>query len=373
MKALQIGNLKVEVPIVQGGMGVAVSLSGLASAVANQGGIGVISSVGIGLHYGTGKYTRANDREGFRHEIRKARQLSPNGVIGANIMLAVSDFDNFFKLALEEKLDIVFVGAGLFIKKPETVTTEEFINSKTKLVPKISSARAAQLTFKVWDEKFHRLPDAVVIEGAKAGGHLGFKKQELLDGPKSIYQIIKETREILLPFQDKYGFEIPIIAGGGIYTGKDIQKAFLSGANGVKMGTRFVTTHECDADINFKMQYINATKPEDVVIIDSPVGLPGRAIDNDFLRGVAKGNKKPVSCPFKCLKTCNYKEVPYCIAEALYNASIGDFENGFAFAGSNGYRATEIISVEETFNQIKAEYLEAKFNAKRAEIDAILV
>ncbi len=356
MKSLQIGNLTVKYPIIQGGMGVGVSLSGLAAAVANQGGIGVISAVGIGLFDNDNrKHFKEKNKNAFRNEIRKARILSPDGIIGANIMLAVTDFDDLFKVAIDEELDIVFIGAGLLIKKPSTLTMDEFVNSKTKIVPKISSARAAALTFKVWDDKFGRLPDAVVIEGAKAGGHLGFKKTELVHGSKPLNQIIKETREILKPFEEKYNTKIPIIAGGGVYTGNDIYKTMQAGADAVKMGTRFVTTEECDADIAFKMQYINATE-EDVTLIDSPVGLPGRVIENDFIRSVRAGEKKPVKCGWKCLKTCNYKEVPYCIAEALFNAAQGRLDDGFAFAGSNAYKATKIETVEEVFNTLKSEY-----------------
>ncbi len=366
MKSLQIGNLTVKYPIVQGGMGVGVSLSGLASAVANQGGIGVISAVGIGLlEKDNKKHFREKNKSAFRNEIRKARILSPNGVIGANIMLAVTDFDALFKVALDEELDIVFIGAGLLIKKPESVTMDEFVNSKTKIVPKISSARAAALTFKVWDDKFGRLPDAVVIEGAKAGGHLGFKRNELINGSKSLYRIIKETREILKPFEQKYGIRIPIIAGGGIYTGKDILKAEKAGADAVKMGTRFVTTEECDADIAFKMQYINASE-DDITIINSPVGLPGRVVENDFIREVRAGEKKPVKCSWKCLKTCNYKEVPYCIADALFNAAQGRLDQGFAFAGSNAYKATKIETVQEVFDTLISEYALASLSSKNS-------
>ena len=361
MKALKIGDLTVRLPIIQGGMGVGVSLSGLASAVANQGGVGVISAVGIGMNYKSkGKYSKKANSDGFREEIRKARKLSPNGVLGANIMLAVTDFDDLFKVALEEKLDIVFVGAGLFLKIPSTLTKEEFLHSEMKIVPKISSARAAELTLKVWAEKFGRLPDALVIEGAKAGGHLGFKKKDLGKDAKPLNEIIKETKSVLKKYEDKFLVKIPIIAGGGVYTGKDIYKTMRAGADAVKMGTKFVTTFECDADINFKKQYLNASNQDDIVLIDSPVGLPGRAVNNDFLKSVEKGEKKPVKCDWQCLKSCKYKEVPYCIAEALFNAAQGDLDNGFAFAGSNAYKATKIQSVKEVFDELILEYTKEK-------------
>ncbi len=366
MKALQIGDLTVPVPIVQGGMGIGVSLSGLASAVANQGGIGVISSVGIGMSYESkGKYSRKSNLEGFIREIRKAKELAPNGILGANIMLAITDFDDMFKAALDEKLDIVFVGAGLLIKKPETVTMDEFVNSKTKIVPKISSARAADLTFRVWAKNFGRVPDAVVVEGSKAGGHLGFKKEELTGKTKSLIEIVGETKEVLKKYEDEFGRKIPVIAGGGIYTGEDMYETMKAGADAVKVGTRFVTTYECDADMNFKMQYLEASKPEDVIIIDSPVGLPGRAINNKFLQQIAAGEKKPVSCSWQCLKGCDYRKIPYCIAEALFNAAKGNLERGFAFAGSNGYRATKIETVEEVFDDLIAGY----YNSSDVEIE----
>jgi len=356
MKTLQIGDLKVKYPIVQGGMGVGVSLSGLAGAVANQGGIGVISAVAIGLiHNELEGNVKKRNREGFRLEIRKAREISPNGVIGANIMLAVTDFDALFKIALDEKLDIVFIGAGLLIKKPESVTLDEFLNTKTKIVPKISSARAANLIFKSWDEKFNRIPDAVVIEGVKAGGHLGFKKNQVVGKHETLEEILEGTKEIIKPYEEKYNIKVPIIVGGGIYDGYDIYNIMQKGADGVKMGTRFVTTEECDADIAFKIQYIKA-KEEDVTIIDSPVGLPGRAIENDFIREVRAGVKKPVNCKYKCLKTCDYTKVSYCIAEALCNAAIGDLKNGFAFTGSNAFLADKIETVPEIFEKLKSEY-----------------
>jgi len=361
MKSLQIGDLTVRYPIVQGGMGVGISLSGLASAVANQGGIGVISAVGIGMLEGDRKHYRENNQKLFRREIRKARELSPTGALGANIMFAITDFEDMFRISLEEGLDVVIVGAGLFLKKPESVSEEEFMTTKTKIIPKLSSGRAVKLTFKVWDEKFGKIPDAVVIEGPMAGGHLGFKKRELTGELQPLEDIVRDTREVLKPFEDKYGVHIPIIAGGGIYTGEDMFNIMQQGADAVKMGTRFVTTEECDASLEFKMEYINAKK-DDIVIIDSPVGLPGRAVENDFIRSVNAGEKKPVKCAWRCLKSCDWRNVPYCIADALANAAQGNLENGFAFAGSNAYRATEIQTVEEVFNEIIEEYNQAEIN-----------
>ncbi len=365
MKPLQIGNLKVRIPIIQGGMGIGISLSGLASAVANAGGIGVISATGIGMNYkNKGKYSKEANLRGFRAEIRRARKLSPNGVIGANIMLAVTDFDDLFRVAYDEGIDVVFAGAGLFLKRPSTLTEKEFANSSVKTVPKISSARAAGLTLKVWGDKFGRLPDALVIEGADAGGHLGFKKKELLDNPPSLTSLIKEVKVVTSKYEKDFSVKIPLIAGGGIYTGKDIYKVLRAGADAVKLGTRFVTTYECDADIAFKMQYVNAGSKDDIVLIDSPVGLPGRAVNNSFLKDVSEGKKKPVKCDWQCLKSCNYKKVSYCIAEALFNAAQGNLDKGFAFSGTNGFRAERIESVKDVFADLIESYNEFCYRNK---------
>lgn len=357
MNAMNIGGLIVPKPIIQGGMGVCVSLSGLASAVANEGGIGVISAVGIGM-------TEPNYRKNFkesnkialRKEIKKAREKS-NGIIGINIMMAVSDYDDLLKISYEEKVDVVISGAGLPLKLPSF--TED---NTTKFIPKISSARAAKLILKVWDEKYSRVPDAFVVEGPLAGGHLGFKKEEVTDPDILLTSVIKEIIKVKDEYEQKYGKLINIIAGGGIYTGKDMFEVMQAGANGVKIGTRFVTTDECDVSYEFKQNYIKCT-PDDITIIESPVGLPARVITNDFVKQIQRGEQKPVKCPWKCLKTCDFKKVQFCVAEALFNSAQGDFTNGFSFAGSNAHLANKIISVKETFRQIEEEYFQEKLRA----------
>ncbi len=359
MNTLKIGNLDIKLPIVQGGMGVCVSLSGLASAVANEGGIGVISAVGIGMTEANYKnnYKEAN-KTALRKEIRKAR-LKSRGVIGVNIMLAASDFDDLFKIALEEKIDVIFIGAGLFLKKPENIELSVFKNTLTKFIPKVSSARAAKIIFRQWSDKYNRVPDALVVEGPLSGGHQGFKMSDVINPEISLSSIIIDTIKEIKPYEQKYGIEIPVIAGGGIYTGKDISDIMSAGASGVKMGTRFVTTNECDVSENYKKNYLSCNK-DDITIIKSPVGLPARVITNDFVKQIQQGNQKPVSCPWRCLKSCDYKNVQFCIAKTLFNAAQGDFTNGFSFAGTKAYMAEEIISVKETVNQIKEEYFQEK-------------
>ncbi len=352
--SLKIGDLKIKKPIIQGGMGVGISLSGLASAVANEGGVGVIATPGIGLmeldinqHY-----KKANSRA-LINEIKKARKKT-NGVLGVNIMLALSNSDELIYESVKEGIDIIFLSAGLPIKIPKSLTLEQLKNSKTKFVPIVSSARSARIIFKYWD-RYESIPDAVVIEGPKAGGHLGFKKDQINNHNYSLEKIFPEVIEEIMPYQKKRKVHVPVVVAGGIYSGADIYKYLELGADGIQMGTRFVATHECDASDNFKRSYLNATK-SDITIIDSPVGLPGRVIKNSFINDVDSGIKKPFKCPMKCLRTCDFRKVPYCIADALANAKKGNLENGFAFAGENVFKVNEIISVKELFKKLEKEY-----------------
>ena len=340
MKTLTIGDLKARIPIIQGGMGVGISLSGLASAVANEGGIGVISAAGLGLLYkklSPSNYTEAGNL-GLAEEIRKAREKA-KGIIGVNVMVALSDFAELVKTSIAEKVDIIFSGAGLPLDLPSFLKKD----SVTKLVPIVSSARAVRIICEKWKNNYDYLPDAVVLEGPKAGGH--FSLEELLP------QVVEEVSH----FEQKYDKKIPVIAAGGIYTGEDIKRMIDLGASGVQLGTRFVTTTECDASEAFKQTYIQAEE-KDIEIIKSPVGMPGRAIHCSFLEKVKAGIKQPKACPFNCIKTCDISRSPYCIVTALYNAFKGNFENGYAFAGSNAWRANKITSVRETITELMNEW-----------------
>lgn len=351
MKNLQIGNLIIPLPLIQGGMGVGISLSGLAAAVANEGGVGVISSAGLGLLYKehSKDFLEANIY-GLREEIRKARRMT-SGVIGVNVMVAMSNFADMVKTAISEKVDIIFSGAGLPLDLPSFLNKD----SHTKLVPIVSSARAAKIICEKWKTKYDYLPDAVVVEGPKAGGHLGFKTAQIDDPDYALEKLIPEVLNEVKPIEEKYDHPIPVIAAGGIYTGQDMYDIMQMGAAGVQMGTRFVTTEECDASEAFKRSYIDASK-EDIEIITSPVGMPGRAIGSNFLERVKEGKKQPLQCPFQCIKTCEVSSSPYCIIVALINAVKGNFEKGFAFAGSNAFKATKIITVKELVNSIVSEF-----------------
>ncbi|MFC2133107.1 NAD(P)H-dependent flavin oxidoreductase [Bacteroidota bacterium] len=358
MPKLKIDDLEVEKPIIQGGMGVGISMSGLASAVTNAGGIGVISSIGLGLINGPKdlKFRKENKIQ-LKKEIAKARELT-KGVFGLNIMLAISDYDDIIKIAFEEKVDIVFLGAGLPLKMPAFLSNGQLKKSYTKTGVIVSSARAANIIFQAWQKNFDHVPDAVVVEGPMAGGHLGFKNEQINDPNFALENLVPQVIDVIQIYEKEMGKEIPVLAAGGVFTGADIYKFMNLGAKGVQMATRFVATHECDASIKFKEAYLKCRK-EDISIIKSPVGLPGRAIINSFLEEVASGERKPFNCPWKCLKTCNYKESPYCIADALVNAQKGILEEGFTFAGSNAYRVDKIVSVKELIESLTEEFEEA--------------
>jgi len=360
MQSFNIGDLNVKLPIVQGGMGVAVSLSGLASAVANAGGIGVISAAGIGmLEPDYMKNFHEANKRALRKEIRKAKSMT-HGVLGVNIMMALTDHEELIKVAIEEKIDIIFMGAGLPLKIPHIIAEAGLSGHHTRLVPKVSSAKAAHLIFRYWESHYNFLPDAVVVEGPMAGGHLGFKKENLGMNRIPLQQLVEETVSVIRPFEEASGKTIPVIAGGGLQTGKDIYEIMKAGAKGVKIGTRCVTAHECDASLAYKESYLAARK-EDIVIIDSPVGLPGRVVKNEFVQQIMNGEAKPFKCPWKCLSSCDYRKAPFCIAQALFNSARGNMEEGFAFAGANAYLATEINHVSDVINDLVAGFNHESF------------
>ncbi|MCD4732683.1 nitronate monooxygenase [bacterium] len=363
MPRLTVGDLKMRLPIVQGGMGVGVSLSGLAAAVANEGGVGVISAAIIG------KGSTAVHEDGLRarklelaEEIRAARRHT-KGAIGVNILVALTDYEELLKVCVEEEVDFVFLGAGLPLKLPDSFFYLSERYRAPKIVPIVSSARATKLLFRSWEKRHGRLPDAVVVEGPMAGGHLGFKPSELDDPENALEKILPQVIKVVRAFEERLELKIPIIAAGGIYTGADIHRILELGADGVQMATRFVTTFECDASLEFKKTYLNAKK-EDLTIIDSPVGLPGRAIKNDFLAAVEAGKKIPIQCPWQCLVTCDHTVAPYCIAVALEQARHGRLKHGFAFAGSNAWRADKLVSVKELIHSLIREYELARLGEK---------
>lgn len=368
--SLNIGGLVAKTPIVQGGMGVGISLHRLASAVAAEGGIGVIAGAMIGMREpDVAKDPIGANSRALAKEISKARELT-DGVIGVNIMVALTDFASLVRTSIYERADIIFSGAGLPTDLPKIFRNacdekkEEF---KTKLVPIVSSARAATILCKKWLSRADYLPDAFVVEGPKAGGHLGYKPEDLDSPAHALETIVPQVVDAVKPFEDSHGRQIPVIAAGGVYSGEDIHRFLKMGASGVQMGTRFVATEECDADIRFKEAYVNA-KEEDIAIIKSPVGMPGRALKGRFIEALEEG-KRNFRCLFHCISTCNPEKSPYCIASALLNAMKGNLEKGFAFSGANVFRVNQIITVKELMNSLQQEFetAVAKFRNTQAE------
>ncbi|MFC1953228.1 NAD(P)H-dependent flavin oxidoreductase [Chloroflexota bacterium] len=355
---LKIGDLESDIPIVQGGMGVGISLSRLASAVANEGGIGVISATGIGmLEPDFNSNFKGANKRALRKEIKLARDLT-NGLIGVNILVALTDYFDLLEVAVEEGANFVFLGAGLPLKVPKTILPDKSGKTAVKVIPIVSSPRAANLIFQYWGKHYNHVPDAVVVEGPLAGGHLGYKKEQINNPDYTLEKTLPEVISVLRPYEEDFNKCIPVIAAGGVYTGTDINKFIKAGAQGVQMGTRFVATHECDASPKFKEAYVKCQQ-EDLTIINSPVGLPGRAIKNRFLEEMTAGNNNPVKCPWKCLKTCDVINSPYCICAALTNAKNGLLEKGFAFAGANAFRVKTIASVKELIESLLMEYRSA--------------
>ncbi|MBN2031614.1 nitronate monooxygenase [bacterium] len=343
---LQIGNLVADVPIVQGGMGVRVSLASLASAVANEGGIGTISSIGLGdIEASKTEYERIS-REALIREIRKAKTMT-KGLLAVNFMGVLSNVDDLVITSVKEGIQIIVFGAGLPTRLPVLVP-----DPNVNLVPIVSSARVAELILRTWDKRYGRTADALILEGPLAGGHLGFSEEQLTHPEDYALEILlPEVLEAIRPYEDRYGKKIPVITGGGIYDGKDIARMLSMGASGVQMGTRFVCTEECDVSREFKQAYLDAKK-EDIVIIKSPVGMPGRAIWNPFLKDLAEKGKLKINCPFRCLTACKVDRANFCIALALVNSYFGDVNHGLIFCGQNAYRIQEIVTVKDLMDEL---------------------
>ena len=365
LKPLKIGNLVAKRPVIQGGMGVGVSLSSLAGAVAKAGGIGIISTAQIGFKDPDfGKNPMAANLKAIHSELKKAREKAPQGILGFNIMVATKEYASYVKEAVKAGADVIISGAGLPIDMPKFVAEaeredggSEIKERRTMIAPIVSSVKSALVICRMWDRKYHTAPDFVVVEGPCAGGHLGFSREQLAELGADTDHVAetfdepaydKEVRgiiETVKSFAEKYKKRIPVVTAGGIFDHKDVLHQLELGAEGVQAATRFVTTEECDADIAYKEAYINA-KEEDIVIVKSPVGMPGRAIKNKFLERVAQGPVKVERC-FRCLEHCNPAETPYCITKALINAAEGKIDEALLFCGSNAYRCEKIETVPE--------------------------
>ncbi len=343
-----IGNLSAQIPLIQGGMGVGVSLSNLAGAVAAQGGIGTISAAQIGFRDPEfQKNPIQANLNALSREIKKAKEIANGGIISVNIMTVTQKYEEYVKTAVAAGVDLIVSGAGLPMKLPELVQTEA-----TKLGVIVSSRKTTDVICKYWMKKYQKLPDLIVIEGPLAGGHLGFSKEELSNIPGLLFdQVIQDIIQLVQTYEINYQKEIPVVVAGGVYYREDMEKYLAMGAAGVQLATRFVTTHECDATEAYKRTYLNAKK-EDVVIISSPVGMPGRAINNPFIKRLADGPIPHKGCQL-CISTCNPLETHYCITQALINAVEGNTDDGLLFCGENCYLANKIEFVKDIMDEFR--------------------
>ncbi len=346
MRPLKIGKKLAQIPIIQGGMGVGVSLGRLAGAVAKEGAVGIISSAQIGFYKeGFEKDQAKTNLEALKEQITLAKDISEgNGLVGVNVMVALKHYEEHVKASVAAGADLIISGAGLPMKLPEYVE-----GSDTAIAPIVSTERCTRLILRRWEKSYNRYPDMIVIEGPKAGGHLGFTKEEAtsdFDYDSEISAII----ETVSNFEKTRNCKIPVIVAGGVFDASDIAHAISLGASGVQMATRFVATEECDASKEYKEAYINATKDQ-IQIIQSPVGMPGRALKNAFLEHVYEGKQKITKC-YQCLAHCNPAEIPYCITDALIKAVRGDVDNGLIFCGDNVDRINKIVSVHELISEL---------------------
>ena len=340
---MKIGSHSLSLPLIQGGMGVGVSLSSLAGNVAKKGAMGVISTAQIGFKKPSFlKDTKKANLEAIDEEIKHAKEISNNnGMVAVNVMVALSDYEQHVRQAVKSGVDAIISGAGLPLKLPE------YVDEKTAIAPIVSSGKAARLILNKWKRQYNRTADFIVIEGYKAGGHLGFKKEELLENTcASLKDILKDVKEVVKGFEELFNHSIPVFVAGGIYTNEDIKEMLEAGADGVQMGTRFIGTYECDASMEYKNYFINGKK-EDIKIVQSPVGMPGRAFMTPFME-----KTHPIKRCFRCIASCDMKSIPYCITQALINAVNGDCENGLVFTGTNGYRIDKLVHVSDLIDEL---------------------
>lgn len=347
---LKIRNFNLDVPIIQGGMGVGVSLGNLAGAVAANGGMGIVSSVNAGFREPDfDKNPVAANLRALNNEIHSALQIaSGKGMVGVNIMVAVNHYEETVKAAIQAGVNAIISGAGLPVDLPKYAE-----NADVALAPIVSSGKAAKTICSYWDRKYNRIPDFIVIEGPKAGGHLGFKKEDVLNNTaRPTDEILPEVLEAIKDYEAKYAQKIPVFVGGGVFDGKDMADLMSQGASGVQIGTRFIATEECDASQTYKEMMVQATK-EDVVIVQSPVGMPGRALRTKLIQDLEKGIKlMPERCN-DCLKACPHgSKTPYCISRALIAAVTGNKDEGLFFCGENVYRINKITTVKDLIQEI---------------------
>ena len=350
-RPLKMGNIEAKVPLIQGGMGVGISLGRLAGAVAKEGGIGSISAAQIGFKepdFDTN--TKEANLRAIQKEYDKARAIAPDGIIGFNIMVAMRHYEEYVRAAIDAGADLILSGAGLPTDLPRIAG-----DSQTKLAPIVSTDKSAKVILKYWGRKYKRMPDLLVIEGPKAGGHLGFTKEQLESYDQAAYDAeVGVILDTVKSYEEEFHCQIPVALAGGIENKAQAEHAFSLGVDAIQAATRFVTTEECDAHIKYKEAYLNA-KETDIVIVKSPVGMPGRAILNPFMEKVMAGEQIPHSSCHGCLHKCNPSEIPYCITDALVHAARGEVDDALLFCGAYAYKADHLETVKEVIDSLMPE------------------
>ncbi len=348
MLPLKIGDLEVPIPVIQAGMGVQVAKADLAGAVARAGGIGCISSVGLGSIEASQNDYISDSNNNLITQIRKARLLAPNGILSVNVMVALSNYDNVVQTCIDENVDIIISGAGLPIPLPGLTK-----GSNIKLIPVISSGRAMKVVLKSWHRRYQVIPDAIIIEGPLCGGHMGFTTEQVLHPELvPIQGILRDVKNELAPFEAEYGRKIPILGAENIADANDVIEKLNMGFDGVHVGTRFICTEEAGIDIKSKEVYVKA-KAEDVVVLRSPLGLPVKVLKTTLVEKLFNGEKIPFGCPFQCLRACEASKAKFCIADALLKTLFGEVDEGLFMVGSGVGRVNDIIPAEEFFEPLK--------------------
>ncbi len=347
---LKIKNIEAKLPVIQGGMGVGISLGGLAGAVAKEGGIGVISAAQIGFReLDFDQNTKGANLRAIRKEYEKARTIAPEGIIGFNLMVAMRHYEEYVREVIDAGADMIISGAGLPMELPRLAE-----GSDVKLAPIVSTEKSAKVILRYWDKKYKRMPDLLVIEGPEAGGHLGFTEEQLKEYNGNYDQEVIRILNLVRQYEEEFGCRIPTALGGGIENRRQAAHAFSLGVDAIQVATRFVTTEECDADIRYKEAYIQADR-EDITIVKSPVGMPGRAIMNPFMRRVMAGEQIPHSPCHGCLHKCDSAKIPYCITDALIHAAKGEVDDALLFCGAYAYKAKRLETVKEVIDSLLTE------------------
>lgn len=350
---MKLGNRELALPLIQGGMGVGVSMGGLAGAVAAQGAMGTLSTADAGWNEPDfAAHPQQANLRALRREVQRAKRLAAGaGLVAVNAMVATRQYADSVRTALEAGADVIVSGAGLPLELPALAEGFEAL-----LAPIVSGPRAAQLICRTWAKRYGRVPDFVVLEGCQAGGHLGFEEADLLAGRCTpLSRLIPEVLAALRPFEEKFGRAIPLFCAGGVATGAEMARCTRLGAAGAQLATRFIATEECDAGQGYK-DVLLAARPEDLRIIHSPVGMPGRAVNSPLVQRLAAGMRQPPAHCSGCIKSCRPAETPFCITHALIEAVKGNWEEGLFFSGSRVDLVDRMRTVPDLIDELMKEW-----------------